>query len=422
MELALIGVSHKTAPVEIRERLAFPSDKICAALASLLEKTHAAEAMILSTCNRVEIVARGPDAKLVRDFMCEYHQISAEAISEHLYSYQNAEAIRHLFRVTSSLDSMMLGEPQILGQVKEAYRLAAEAGAIGSGLSPLLDRAFAVAKRVRSETGISQSAVSISFAAVELARKIFGDLSGKTVMIIGASKMGELAAKHLRRNGVAAVLVTNRTFERAVEIAKVFEGAAIPFEHFADHIDHADIVITSTGAPHFIITKHLAEQVIRNRRNNPVFFIDIAVPRDVDPAVNDLDNVFVYDIDDLQQVIDANMKERMKEAGRAEEIVDREVRAFYTRMQARDVAPTIVQLRDTLEKIRRDEIERHRRLLRDMPAEQQEAALTALDQVTQSLMNKILHHPISQMKEMSGDPQGAEFIETVRKIFNIKPQ
>ena len=422
MELALIGVSHKTAPVEIRERLAFPSDKICSALASLIEKTHAAEAMILSTCNRVEIVARGPDAKLVRDFICEYHQISADTISQHLYSYQNAEAIRHLFRVTASLDSMMLGEPQILGQVKEAYRLAAEAGAIGSGLSPLLDRAFAVAKRVRSETGISQSAVSISFAAVELARKIFGDLTGKTVMIIGASKMGELAAKHLRRNGVASVLVTNRTFERAVEIAKIFEGAAIPFEHFVDHIDHADIVITSTGAPHFIITKPLAEQVIHNRRNKPVFFIDIAVPRDVDPAVNDLDNVFVYDIDDLQQVIDANMKERMKEAGRAEEIVDREVRAFYTRMQARDVAPTIVQLRDTLEKIRRDEIERHRRLLRDMPEEQQQAALAALDQVTQSLMNKILHHPISQMKEMSGDPQGAEFIETVRKIFNIKPQ
>jgi glutamyl-tRNA reductase len=422
MELALIGVSHKTAPVEIRERLAFPSDKICSALASLLEKTHAAEAMILSTCNRVEIVARGPDAELVRDFICEYHQIPADAIAQHLYSYENAEAIRHLFRVTASLDSMMLGEPQILGQVKEAYRLAAEAGAIGSGLSPLLDRALAVAKRVRSETGISQSAVSISFAAVELARKIFGDLSGKTVMIIGASKMGELAAKHLKRNGVASVLVTNRTFERAVELAKVFEGAAIPFEHFTDHIAHADIVISSTGAPHFIITKPLAEQIIRTRRNKPVFFIDIAVPRDVDPTVNDLDNVFVYDIDDLQQVIDANMKERMKEAGRAEEIVDREVRAFYTRMQARDVAPTIVQLRDAVEKVRREEIERHRRLLRDMPPDQQEAALAALDQVTQSLMNKILHHPISQMKEMSGDPQGAEFIETVRKIFNIKPQ
>src|SRR5262245_8289193 len=198
-----------------------------------------------------------------------------------------------------------------------------------------MTRAFAVAKRIRSETGISQSAVSISYAAVELARKIFGDLAGKTVMIIGASKMGELAARHLKRNGVASVLVTNRTFERAVEMAKVFEGAAIPFEHFTDHIDRADIVISSTGAPHFIITKHLAEQMIRNRRNRPVFFIDIAVPRDIDPTVNDIDNVFVYDIDDLQQVIDSNMKERMKEAGRAEEIVDLEVRAFYTRMQAR---------------------------------------------------------------------------------------
>ena len=422
MELALIGVSHKTAPVEIRERLAFPSDQIVAALASLLERTHAAEAMILSTCNRVEIVAQGPDAQLVQDFICEYHQIPAASISQHLYSYTNDEAIRHLFRVTASLDSMMVGEPQILGQVKEAYRLASAAGTIGSGLSPLLDRAFAVAKRVRSETGISQSAVSVSYAAVELARKIFGDLTGKTVMIIGASKMGELAAKHLKRNGVSSVLVTNRTFERAVEIAKIFEGAAIPFDHFGDHIDHADIVITSTGAPHFIITKPLAEQVIRNRRNKPVFFIDIAVPRDVDPTVNDVDNVFVYDIDDLQQVIDANMKERMKEAGRAEEIVDREVRAFCTRMQSREIAPTIVQLRETVERMRRDEIERHRKLLRDMPQEQQQAALAAIDQVTQALLNKILHHPISQIKEMAGDPQGAEFIETVRKIFNIKPQ
>jgi glutamyl-tRNA reductase len=422
MELALIGVSHKTAPVEVRERLAFPSDKIRAALASLLERTHATEAMILSTCNRVEIVAHGPDAQLVQDFICEYHQISADDISKHVYSYKNADAIRHLFRVTASLDSMMLGEPQILGQVKEAYRLASEAGTIGSSLSPLLDRALAVAKRVRSETGISQSAVSISYAAVELARKIFGDLTGKTVMIIGASKMGELAAKHLKRNGVGSVLVTNRTFERAVEIAKIFEGAAIPFEHFTDHMEHADIVISSTGAPHFIITRPLAEQVIRNRRNKPVFFIDIAVPRDVDPSVNDIDNAFVYDIDDLQQVIDANMKERMKEAGRAEEIVDHEVQAFCTRMQSREVAPTIVLLRETLDKVRREEIERYRRALREMPIEQQQATLAVIDQVTQSLMNKILHHPITLMKEMSGDPDGAEFIETVRKIFNLKLQ
>jgi glutamyl-tRNA reductase len=317
---------------------------------------------------------------------------------------------------------MLVGEPQILGQVKEAYRLATEAGAIGSNLSPLLDRAFAVAKRVRSETGISQSAVSISYAAVELARKIFGSLAGKTVMIIGASKMGELAAKHLKRNGVASVLVTNRTFERAVEMAKIFEGAAIPFEHFTDHIDRADIVISSTGAPHFIVTKPLAEQLIRNRRNRPVFFIDIAVPRDVDPAVNDIDNVFVYDIDDLQQVIDANMKERLKEAGRAEEIVDREVRAFYMRMHGREVTPTIIQLRDATEKVRREEIERYRKLLRELPPEQQEIALSAIDQITQSMMNKILHHPIAQMKESAADADGSLFVEYVRKIFNIKSQ
>ena len=208
---------------------------------------------------------------------------------------------------------MLVGEPQILGQVKEAYRVATDAGAIGLHLSALMSRAFAVAKRVRSETGISQSAVSISYAAVELARKIFGTLNGKTVMIIGASKMGELAAKHLKRAGVSSVLVTNRTFERAVELAKVFEGAAVPFEHFTDHMDRADIVISSTGAPHFIIGRSLAEQIIYRRKNKPMFFIDIAVPRDIDPTVNEIGNAFVYDIDDLQQVIDANLKERMKE-------------------------------------------------------------------------------------------------------------
>jgi glutamyl-tRNA reductase len=422
MQLALIGVSHKTAPVEVRERLAFPAERIREALTSLRERTKAGEAMILSTCNRVEIVAEGPDAQAVLDFICEFHGIPRDAVATHLYSFKDAEAIRHLFRVTASLDSMMVGEPQILGQVKEAYRLAADAGTIGSNLSPLLDRALAVAKRVRSETGISQSAVSVSYAAVELARKIFGDLTGKTVMIIGASKMGELAAKHLKRAGAASVLVTNRTFERAVEVAKVFEGAAVPFEHFTDHIDRADIVISSTGAPHFVITKPMAEHIIRNRRNKPVFFIDIAVPRDVDPAVNSLDNAFLYDIDDLQQVVDGNMKERMKEAGRAEEIVDLEVHSFCIRMQARDLGPTIVQMREIAERYRRDEIERHRKLLKDLTPEQQQAALNALDQVTQAVINKMLHHPISQMKEMAGAPNGADFIETVRKIFNIKPQ
>ena len=418
MQLALVGLSHKTAPVEIRERLAFSNDALRSALTSLVDRRRVNEAMILSTCNRVEVVAESPDDRLIRDFICEFHKISHDSVSTHLYSYRNVEAIRHVFRVTASLDSMVIGEPQILGQVKEAFRIAMDAGTVGMHLSALMNRAFAVAKKVRSETGISQSAVSVSYAAVELARKIFGDLSGKTVMIIGASKMGELAAKHLRRAGASSVLVTNRTFERAVELAKVFEGAAVPFEHFTDHMAGADIVITSTGAPHFIIGKNLAEQVIHRRKNKPIFFIDIAVPRDIDPAVNQIDNAFLYDIDDLQQVIDANLKERFKEAMRAEQIVDDEVEAFCLKMQTRDVVPTIVQLRDSLEKVRRDEIERNRRHLKDLSPEQQ----AAVDQITKSIVNKILHPPIEQLKQMAHDPQGADLADLIRKIFNVKPQ
>jgi glutamyl-tRNA reductase len=418
MQLALVGISHKTAPVEVRERLAFDSDALKTALSWLIQRDNITEAMILSTCNRVEVVAEGPDDQLVREFLCDYHRIPSATIAKHLYSFNNSDAIRHVFRVASSLDSMMIGEPQILGQVKEAYRVATDAGTIGMHLSALMNRAFAVAKKIRSETGISQSAVSVSYAAVELARKIFGTLNGKTVMIIGASKMGELAAKHLKRGGVSSVLVTNRTFERAVELAQVFEGAAVPFEHFTDHIDRADIVISSTGAPHFIITKPMVEQLIHRRKNKPVFFIDIAVPRDIDPSVNEIDNAFLYDIDDLQQVVDANLKDRMLEAYRAEEIIDHEVQAFCIKIRSREVVPTIVQLRDTVEKLRRDEIERNRKLLKDLSPEQQ----AAVDQITTSLLNKLLHQPISELKAAAHDPEGPEIVQLIRKIFNVKPQ
>jgi glutamyl-tRNA reductase len=280
-----------------------------------------------------------------------------------------------------------------------------------------MNRAFAVAKKIRTETGISQSAVSISFAAVELARKIFGELSGKTVMIIGASKMGELAAKHLKRNGVSSVLVTNRTFERAVELAQVFEGAAVPFEHFADHMERADIVISSTGAPHFIIGKQLAEQIMHRRKYKAMFLIDIAVPRDIDPTVNEIDNAFLYDIDDLQQVIDSNLKERLKEASRAEEIITSEVEAFCRKMQSREVVPTIVQLRDSVERVRRDVIERNRRDLKDLSSEQ----MAAVDRLTKSLTNRLLHTPIEELKRMTHDPDGGDFTEVLRKIFNLNP-
>src|SRR5215468_323999 len=415
MQLAIVGVSHKTAPVEVRERLAFNTDVLRSALTALVGRQDVREAMILSTCNRVEVMAESPDDRLIREFLCDFHQIPPDSVSQHLYSFKNADAIRHVFRVAASLDSMMVGEPQILGQVKEAYRIAADAGTVGMHLSALMNRAFAVAKKVRNETGISQSAVSVSFAAVELARKIFGDLTGKTVMIIGASKMGELAARHLKRNGVSSVLVTNRTFERAVELAKVFEGAAVPFEHLKDHMDRADIVISSTGAPHFIITKPLAEQTMHRRKNKPMFFIDIAVPRDIDPTVNEIDNAFLYDIDDLQQVIDANLKERLKEASRAEEIIDSEVQAFCLKIQSREVVPTIVQLRDNVEKIRRDDIERNRRHFKDLSPE------AAADQITKSLINKILHTPTEYLKQMAHDPNGPDTADLIKRLFNVKP-
>lgn len=416
MQLALVGLSHKTAPVEVRERLAFDNTGMQEALRSLVQYDGVSEAMILSTCNRVEVVADASQNDQVCEFLCSYHRIPNHTITNYLYTLNDNDVIRHIFRVASSLDSMVVGEPQILGQVKEAYRVASDAGTVGMHLGSLMNRAFLVAKKIRTETGIARSAVSVSYAAVELARKIFGDLSAKSVMIIGASKMGELAAKHLKRAGVSMVMVTNRTFERAVDMAHLFEGAAIQFEHLHDHIDRADIVISSTGAPHFVITRPLAEQIIRRRKNRPMFFIDIAVPRDIDPAVNDIANIFLYDIDDLQQVVDENLRERMKEADRAEEIVDLEVRAFCSKMQTREVVPTIVQLRQTLEDLRRQEIERNRKYLGVFDDEQQKA----VDRITQSLINKILYHPISQLKSMARDPKGPEYLDWVRKIFNVK--
>jgi glutamyl-tRNA reductase len=371
--------------------------------------------MILSTCNRVEILASAAHNDPIRDFLCSWHRVSPDSVAHYLYDLRDHDVIRHLFRVASSLDSMVVGEPQILGQVKDAYRAAYDAGTVGLEIGSLLDRTLVVAKRVRTETGIAWSAVSVSYAAVELARKIFGDLSGKSVMIIGASKMGELAARHLKRAGVSMVLVTNRTFDRAVEMARVFDGAAVQFEHLGDHIDRADIVISSTGAPHFVITKPDAERIIRKRKNKPVFFIDIAVPRDIDPTVNDIDNVFLYDIDDLQQTVDDNLRDRMDEASRAEAIIDREVTSYCDREGARRVAPTIVALKEAVEKTRRDAIERNRRHLRPLTPEQQDA----VDRITQSVVNSLLHRPISELKNLSREPDGHKYAELIRRLFNI---
>jgi len=310
----------------------------------------------------------------------------------------------------------VVGEPQILGQVKNAYAAARAAGTACGLLEEVLMRAFSVAKKVRSETGIAQSAVSISYAAVELARKIFGSLEGKHMLLVGAGKMSELAARHLLRSGAASLMIVNRSLERAEELAEAFGGQAVPFERLFDSLAHADIVITSTGAPHFILKKEDGPRILARRRNRPMFFIDIAVPRDVDPELNKIDNIFLYDIDDLQQVVEANLAERRHEAQRGEQIIEREVDRFLARARTLEVVPTIVSLQERLEEVRRGEIERLRARLGELSAEQEQA----IEALTRGIVNKILHEPITHLKSAAQEPDSRKAIDLVRRIFNLK--
>jgi glutamyl-tRNA reductase len=311
---------------------------------------------------------------------------------------------------------MVIGEPQILGQLKGAYAAAKDAGAVCGWLDGLFSRAFSVAKRVRSETGIGQMAVSVSYAAVELSRKIFGSLEGHTVMIVGAGKMSELAARHLRRSGASHVFVTNRTHERAIEMANLFQGTPVEYTRFVSMLPEMDIVIASSGAPHYIVTKEEMQRVIAARRNRPMFLIDIAVPRNIDPAINSIDNVFLYDIDDLQEVVQANLRERMKEAEHAEALVTEEVERMMARLKVAEVAPTIVSLQEQLEQIRAGEIEKVRRKFGPF-TEQQEQALEAL---TRGIVNKIAHGPISEIRRHAGQPEGAHVVAAIRKAFHLQ--
>jgi glutamyl-tRNA reductase len=420
MKLFLAGVSHKTAPVEVRERLAFHEEALPAALASLRSLEGVDEALILSTCNRVEIAVTAEDTcdaqRAVDEFLATRELADLSRIEPHLYRYEGRDALHHLFRVAASLDSMVLGEPQILGQLKSAYAVARECGAVHGTLDHLLTRAFAVAKRVRSETGIGQMAVSVSYAAVELARKIFGSLNNRTVMIVGAGKMSELAARHLRRSGASGVLVTNRTWDRAVEMARLFDGEAIEYSRLLTALPMADIVIASSGAPHFILTRRDMERVISARRNKPMFLIDIAVPRNIEPEVHDVDNVFLYDIDDLQEVVNSNLRERQKEAGRAETLVAEEVDRTLARLKTAEVTPTIVGLQEQLEQIRASELEKVRRKYGPFTAQQEEA----LEALTHGIMNKVAHGPISELRNHAGHPEGAHVIAAFRKAFHLQ--
>jgi glutamyl-tRNA reductase len=325
------------------------------------------------------------------------------------------DCIRHIFRVSSSLDSMIVGEPQMLSQVKEAFGCAANAQATGNILNRLLHKAFSVAKRVRTETRIATSAVSVSFAAVELARKIFGELDGKTVMLIGAGEMAELAARHLQGNGVTHIIVANRTYERAVSLAEDFSGSAVPFDELEQQMELADIVVSSTGAPTVIIDKKMVQRIIKRRRNRPMFFIDIAVPRDIDTAVNGIENVYAYDIDDLEGVVRANVKTRAKEAARAEEIISEEVRQFTEWMRSREAFPTIVALREWAEQVRRGEVDKTLKKINGLS----EAESKRIEAMTEAILNKILHRPIARMKKSAHHGDEGDVADMVRKIFEL---
>jgi glutamyl-tRNA reductase len=403
--LVLIGINHTTAPIEVRERLAIPAGRLADATRTLVHQPGIREGIILSTCNRVELLTlqedgSAPGANLL-GFLQEYFAVTPSSLTPHLYEYRESEAVRHLFRVASSLDSMVVGEPQILGQVKESYTVAREVGAVNGSLDTLIQRAFTVAKKIRSETQIGSSSVSIASVAVDLARKIFGSLQGKTVLLVGAGKMSELAARHLIQQGATNILVANRTLERAEKIAAQFKGQVILFEDLYDQAARADIVITSTGAPQKLFGKSHGQHFLQSRRNKPMFFIDIAVPRDVDPQMNEVEGCFIYDIDDLQQVAAANLADRSREAAAAETIVSQEVDKYQQRVQSRGAVPAIIALQQNAESIREAELARSAKRLATLTVEQREA----VDALTRSLTAKLLHPQLTALREAAQTPE-----------------
>ncbi len=417
--IILIGLNHKTAPVEVRECLAFSDEDTRAGLAVLRSQAAVEESMLFSTCNRVELLFTAVDIpaaiECVKRFLSEFKQIPLDGFASALYQHQGEAAIRHLFRVAASLDSLVVGEPQILGQVKAAYRSASEEKTSGVILNRLLHRTFFVAKRIRTETGIGDHAVSISYAAIELGRKIFGSLEGKQVLLIGAGEMAELAVEHLIRSRSGHVYVANRTFERGVSLASRYNGTAIRFEEIGEYLKQVDIIISSTGARQYVIQQPMVKKIMRERRNRPIFFIDIAVPRDIDPQINKLNNMYVYDIDDLKGVIDENIEDRQREAVKAERIIDEAVIQFAQWYQSLGVVPTIKALRAKIEGVARAEVERTTAQLSHLS----EADLKAIEKMVHATVKKILHDPMHYLKSNGCQGDRALSLDITRKLFNL---
>jgi len=420
MNIVVVGLSHKTANVEVREKLAFSPTQMEKPLHALLALDGITEGVIVSTCNRVEIYVTTRDIAggiaRVKRFIADYHNFPLDTLEQHVYSLHGEDAIRHVFRVASSLDSMVVGEPQILGQIKTSYGYAAEYRSSGIILNRFLHKAFSVAKRVRTETKIASSAVSVAFAAVELAKKIFNDLSDKTVMLIGAGEMCELAAKHFLNSGVRGLMVTNRTFERAEKLADEFDGKAVRFDDLFDQLHKADIILSSTGAPHTIIGAGDLDAVMRRRRQKPMFFIDIAIPRDIDPAVNDVENVYLFTVDDLQEVVASNLQQRKEEANKAEAIVNEEIGQFFKWLSSLEVTPTIVALRNKFDEIRRAELEKTLAGWKDIPPDGQKR----LEALTNAIMNKLLHPPTTLIKQAGQGGRTDLYVDAVRALYGLE--
>ena len=415
MKFVVTGLNHRHAPVELREQVAIPAEDLPAALAALRAWPHVREAMILSTCNRVELFAAyGDQVPDLTDFLAARFPVSAEELRAHLYQHCGAEAVRHLFRVAASLDSMVVGEPQILGQVKEAFAAARAAGVVGGKMERLLQNAFSVAKRVRTETAIGSSSVSIASVAVDLALKIFGSLTGKRVLLVGAGKMGELAARHLLAHGASSITVTNRTQPRAERLAQSFGGRVLPYGELLTQADQADILITSTGSHEFVFRREDGARFLHKRRGRPMFFIDIAVPRDVDPEMNKVDGVFLYDIDDLQSVSIANLSDRSREAARAERLVQREVEQFARRAQVLDAVPALRALQGSVEAMRQAELRRAAARLEGLTPAQREA----VEALTRGLANKFLHAPLQALRSAAQEGD-EERLSLLRSTFHL---
>jgi glutamyl-tRNA reductase len=415
MSILLVGVNHKTAPVEIRERLAFNDETCAEGLRRLVDGEIVREGLIVSTCNRVEILGATSADQLefgagqLKNFLDTWGFLPTGFLDQHLYRHTDEDAVRHLFRVASSLDSMVIGEPQVLGQVRHAYSLAVEAGTAGRVLNRLVHHTFRVAKRVRTETGIAANAISISYMAVELGKKIFDSLKGGTVMLIGAGEMAELSARHLVNAGVSRVVIANRTEEAARKIADELGGVSVSLDEMDQYLAESDVVVCSTGAPNYVLTEERMRKALERRRNRPTCLIDISVPRNIDPAVGNVPNVFLFDIDDLESVISSNIREREREAERAELIVQSEVMQFQQTLRLMDIGPSIGALREKFQDVARAEMARQRKRLGPLTKEQE----AAIESLLVSTVNKISHPILNQMRR---------FYETSEPDISQAPQ